>query len=226
MTPKLKVTFVFMLSIFSFLCFLCIASLFSGQLVKQFDSTIIAFIQGMEAPWLTVIMKIFTFIGSTKTVVILSLGLIVFLYKVLHHRLELTLLVMILAGTAIFNQILKSIFTRERPSLHRLITETGYSFPSGHSMEAFALYATIAFLLWRHMATRRGRTTLVVFSVCMIVLIGISRIYLGVHYPSDVIGAYFASGFWFAIMVWLFQWYKEFRYSNKKVKERTSNSTK
>ncbi|MFD0696925.1 phosphatase PAP2 family protein [Paenibacillus sp. GCM10027628] len=223
MTPKLKVTFVFVLSILSFLCFIFVASLFKGPWVAKLDSSIISSIQGSEAPWLTAVMKCFTFIGSTPIVILLSIVAMVFLYKVLHHRLELTFFVSIIAGTAIFNQVLKLIFQRQRPSLHRLIEETGYSFPSGHSMEAFALYASLAFLLWRHISTRRGRTAVVIFSVAMILLIGISRIYLGVHYPSDVVGAYFASGFWFALSVWIFQWYKEYRNYKKKVQNKTSN---
>ncbi|MGQ7887550.1 phosphatase PAP2 family protein [Paenibacillus sp. WC2504] len=58
---------------------------------------------------------------------------------------------------------------------------------------------------------KRGRTTVILISILMILMIGISRIYLGVHYPSDVVGAYFASGFWFAFSVWIFQWYMENR---------------
>jgi undecaprenyl-diphosphatase len=218
MTPKLKVTFVFMISILSFLCFIFIASLFKGQMITHFDSSVIAFIQGMETPWLTVLMKFFTFIGSTNIVIILTLCAMIFLYMVLRHRLELTFFLVMIAGTAIFNQVLKLIYHRERPSLHRLIQETGFSFPSGHSMEAFAFYASLAFLLWRHIPTRRGRTLVVVCSIGMILLIGISRIYLGVHYPSDVVGAYFASGFFFALIVWIFQWYKEYRYHQKNLK--------
>ncbi|NEW06672.1 phosphatase PAP2 family protein [Paenibacillus sp. SYP-B3998] len=211
MSPKLKVTFVFIISIFSFLIFLFIASLYSGPFIKQLDASLIAFVQGMEAPWLTVIMKSITFIGSTATVIIVALISMLFLYKILHHRLEITFYLVVIAGTAIFNQVLKLIFHRERPSLHRLIAESGFSFPSGHSMEAFALYASLAFLLWRHLSTRRARTLVIVICIGMIGLIGLSRIYLGVHYPSDVLGAYFASGFWFTLSVWIFQWYKEYR---------------
>ncbi|WNR43105.1 phosphatase PAP2 family protein [Paenibacillus roseipurpureus] len=154
-------------------------------------------------------MKCFTFIGSTPVVIVITLCCLFLFFKYLHHRLELVLFAALVAGTAILNQLLKISFHRDRPSLHRLIQETGYSFPSGHSMEAFALYAALAFLLWRHVPTRSGRTAVILTSISMILMIGISRIYLGVHYPSDIVGAYFASGFWFTFSVWIFQWYME-----------------
>jgi undecaprenyl-diphosphatase len=212
MNSKLKVTIFLILSIISVLCFTVMASLLKGQWIAQFDSRVISAIQGMERPWLTSVMKCFTFIGSTPVVIVITLGCLFLFFKLLHHRMELILFVILIASTAGLNQLLKMIFHRDRPSLHRLIEETGYSFPSGHSMEAFALYAALAFLLWRHVSTKRGRTAVVLISIVMILMIGISRIYLGVHYPSDVVGAYFASGFWFTFSVWIFQWYMENRF--------------
>lgn len=209
MNSKLKVTIFLILSILSVLCFILIASLLKGQWIAHFDNSMISLVQGTERPWLTSLMKCFTFIGSTPVVIIISILCLFLFFKFLHHRMELILFLVLIAGTAILNQLLKIIFHRERPSLHRLIQESGYSFPSGHSMEAFALYAAIAFLLWRHVPTKRGRTAVILISMIMILMIGISRIYLGVHFPSDVVGAYLASGFWFTFSVWIFQWYME-----------------
>ncbi|SDN72902.1 undecaprenyl-diphosphatase [Paenibacillus sp. yr247] len=222
MIPKLKITFVLILSILALLCFSVIASIIQGKWIAQFDQALISVIQGLESPELTVFMKVFTFIGSGTMVVILSLSFILFIYFVLHHRLELIFFIVVIAGTGLFNYLLKLYFARQRPDLHRLIQETSYSFPSGHSMEAFALYTSLAFLLWRHLSTRTGRSIIIMLCIGMILLIGISRIYLGVHYPSDVIGGYLASGIWFTLAVWLFQWYKEYLDYNKKAKRITS----
>lgn len=211
MQSKLKVTIFLVLSILSVLCFIVVASLIKGRWIAQFDSSVISAIQGMERPWLTSVMKCFTFIGSTPVVVVISICCLFFFFKFLNHRLELVLFLVLVAGSAVLNVLLKMIFQRERPTLHRLIQETGYSFPSGHSMAAFALYAALSFLLWRHVPTKRGRTIVILISILMILMIGISRIYLGVHYPSDVVGAYLASGFWFTFSVWIFQWYMENR---------------
>lgn len=216
MIPKLKITFVLILCILSLICFSLVATLFQGQQIAQFDHHMITLIQRMESSELTLLMKVFTSIGSTQIVVTLSLSAILFLYFVLHHRYELIFFISMVAGTAIINHILKLYFVRQRPDLHRLIQETGYSFPSGHSMEAFALYASLAFLLWRHLSTRIGRSIIIILCVVMIILIGMSRIYLGVHYPSDVIGGYLASGVYFTLGVWLFHWHKEYRTYNKR----------
>ncbi|OCT12276.1 phosphoesterase PA-phosphatase [Paenibacillus pectinilyticus] len=213
---KLKVTLFLILSIVSLVCFAVIAALLKGQQIARFDRSVIASVQGMERPWLTTVMKIFTFIGSTQVVIVITLICLFLFYRYLHHRMELILFIILVAGTGILNQVLKLIFQRERPSLHRLIEQAGYSFPSGHSMEAFAMYAALTFLLWRHISTQKGRTAVIIGSILMILCIGISRIYLGVHYPSDVVAAYFASGFWFTICVWWFQWYMEQRYNKRK----------
>ncbi|MNP70769.1 Phosphatidylglycerophosphatase B [compost metagenome] len=90
-----------------------------------------------------------------------------------------------------------------------MIDVNGFSFPSGHSMAAFSLYGVMAFLLWRHTLTSIGRGVLIAFSVAMILMIGISRIYLGVHYPSDVLGGFLASGCWLSISIWFYQRYME-----------------
>ncbi|MEH7018011.1 MULTISPECIES: phosphatase PAP2 family protein [Bacillus] len=146
-------------------------------------------------------MKFFTFIGSGLPVVFLTLAIILFLYKVLHHRRELILFVWVVIGSALLNWILKMIFHRARPTIHRIVDANGFSFPSGHSMAAFSLYGIVTFLLWRHVKSSFGRVILILISATMILAIGVSRIYLGVHYPSDVLGGYLASGTWLAASI-------------------------
>ncbi|MCM3766885.1 phosphatase PAP2 family protein [Neobacillus niacini] len=209
MNLKYQLTRAFFVSLISLTAFASMAALVSADKVVRFDKAIIATVQGLESPWLTSVMELFTWIGSTKVVVVICLLIIFFLYNVLHHRSELMLLIAVVTGTPILNHYLKAFFHRARPDFHRLIEIGGYSFPSGHAMNAFSVYAILAFLLWRHIPTRLGRSVLILFSGFMIVMIGVSRIYLGVHYPSDIIGGYFASGFWLTAAIWFFQWYKE-----------------
>ena len=93
----------------------------------------------------------------------------------------------------ILNQIIKFIMQRPRPTEFRIIEETGYSFPSGHSMVSLAFYGYLIYLIYKYVKNRY----LKIFSICgmslLIVMIGISRIYLGVHYTSDVIGGFLIS---------------------------------
>jgi undecaprenyl-diphosphatase len=181
----------------------------SAHHIVRFDNAIISFITSFESPTLTSIMKFFTFIGSSKPIIVLSIVILIFLYKVLKHRSELILFIAVILGANILYASLKQIFHRARPDLHRLFEIGGYSFPSGHATIAFSLYGVLAFLLWRHITTGLGRTILILISILMILMIGISRIYLGVHYPSDILAGYFISGFWLTMAIWFFQRYKE-----------------
>ncbi|MFB7637922.1 phosphatase PAP2 family protein [Peribacillus butanolivorans] len=209
MKLKFQLSIAFVLSVIFLIGFSIMAFTISAYEFLNFDKTVISFVQGLESPFLTTIMKGFTFIGSSISIIILSLLVLFYLYKVLKHRLELVLFSAVMVGSALLNLILKLFFQRARPDLHRLIEIGGYSFPSGHAMNAFTLYGILTFLLWRHISTMWGRTLLILFSVMMILTIGISRIYLGVHYPSDIIGGYLASGCWLAISIWVFQKHKE-----------------
>ncbi|MEH7084994.1 phosphatase PAP2 family protein [Neobacillus drentensis] len=220
MKLKTYLLIAFSLSVVSIIGFSLISLLISDQKIIHFDRTIINSVQGMETPLLTYVMKFFTFIGSAPFVIVLSLFLLFFLYKVLHHRLELILFVTAIVGSAILNGILKNFFQRVRPEFHRLIEIEGYSFPSGHAMNAFTVYVIISFLLWRHITSGLGRGILIIVSMVMILAIGISRIYLGVHYPSDIIGGYFASGFWLTSAIFFFQYYQEKRYNKKQRREK------
>ncbi|WP_462410855.1 phosphatase PAP2 family protein [Neobacillus sp. Marseille-QA0830] len=209
MSLKYHLVIAFMISLVCVGGFLFTASLISDHHIIKFDSIVIAAIQGLESPWVTKVMKWFTFVGSFPVITVISVVVIFFGYKVLHHRQEIILFIFAIIGSTVINHILKQVYHRVRPDIHRLINISGYSYPSGHAMNAFTVYVILTFLLWRHIPSRWGRTLLIVFSTVMILAIGISRIYLGVHYPSDIIGGYLASGCWLTVAIWFFQYYKE-----------------
>ncbi len=208
----------FLISFVSLLCFTTMALLVSKHTIINFDRIIIYYVQGLESPWLTNTMKVFSFIGGTIPVVVISLLSIIILFKVFKHRSELVLFIAVILGAYILFETLKQLFHRARPDLHRLAEASNYSFPSGHATMAFALYGVLTFLLWRHISTHLGRTVLIIFSIFMIGLIGISRIYLGVHYPSDIIAGYFISAFWLTSAIGFYQRYKERKYQQKQAK--------
>ena len=93
----------------------------------------------------------------------------------------------------ILNQSLKNILQRPRPNEFRIIEETGYSFPSGHSMVSIAFYGYLIYLIYRYVKNKYVKWTLIVLLSILICTIGISRIYLGVHYTSDVLGGFLIS---------------------------------
>ena len=93
----------------------------------------------------------------------------------------------------ILNQLLKKILQRPRPNEFRIIEETGYSFPSGHSMVSMAFYGYLIYLIYIYVKNKYLKWTLIVLLSILICTIGISRIYLGVHYTSDVLGGFLIS---------------------------------
>ncbi|WP_445671239.1 phosphatase PAP2 family protein [Paenibacillus sp. FSL K6-2862] len=198
-----------LLAALSLTVFALIALSISDNQIHRFDDNLIGWIQGMEAPGMTKWMQVFTWIGSGLPVIIITIISMVVLYLFLGHRRELLFLAAVIAGSALLNTLLKLAFQRARPTIHRIIEASGYSFPSGHSMAAFSLYGGLAFLIWKHIPTAIGRVLMIIVSAAFILTIGMSRIYLGVHYPSDVAGGYFLSGSWLAICIWFYQRYVE-----------------
>ena len=98
-----------------------------------------------------------------------------------------------LGVSTILNQLLKHIFQRPRPTEYRIINETGYSFPSGHSMVSMAFYGFLIYLIYKNVKNKYLKWGLIVLLSLLILLIGLSRIYLGVHYTSDVIAGFLVS---------------------------------
>ena len=88
---------------------------------------------------------------------------------------------------ASLNIILKNVFVRQRPNELRLIEETGYSFPSGHAMASTAVYGLLLYIVFREVKNKKIRNIACILQAILIFIIDMSRIYVGVHYASDVI---------------------------------------
>ncbi|WP_235427280.1 phosphatase PAP2 family protein [Cohnella kolymensis] len=192
----------------AFICaigFAVIAVLIGENNIDWFDSAGISMIRGMESPGLTGVMKFFTFIGAGHPVSIITVFIGCALYFPLKYRWELVFFVGVVSGSALLNVVLKLLFHRARPTLNRIVEANGFSYPSGHSMAAFTLYGVLCYLLWKNIKNVIGRVALIAAASIIILTIGISRIYLGVHYPSDVIGGYLASCAWLAACIGFFE---------------------
>ncbi|WP_270170853.1 phosphatase PAP2 family protein [Paenibacillus sp. SYP-B4298] len=196
-----------LLSLLCAVAFGWLAYMVGRDAIHSFDLAIIHVIQGWEKPELTRFMEALAVIGSTRPVMLISVTAMLLLGLLLRHRKELILFVFAAGGSALLNVALKNAFVRERPTIYRIVEESGYSFPSGHAMAAFSLYGILAYLLWKHIPAKWGRVLLLAVTTLIICTMGISRIYLGVHYPSDIIGGILASGFWLAVCIGIYTHY-------------------
>lgn len=135
------------------------------------------------------IVKFITNLGSATFIVLLSILLL------LTIKNKLTGLIIFLnsAICGILNQVLKIIVQRPRPVGYRLIDEKGYSFPSGHSMVSAAFYGFIIYLVYKNIKNKYIKYSIITILILLILCIGISRVYLGVHYASDVIAGFLIS---------------------------------
>lgn len=119
------------------------------------------------------------------------LGVILLIYR--KQRRSAIILMMGVVGSAVMNLILKAFFQRDRPELwERLVTENSTSFPSGHAMASASLAVCVMVILW----PTKWRYLAIISGVIYMVVIGFTRLYLGVHYPSDIIAGWLIASFW------------------------------
>lgn len=160
-----------------------------NTLLRHFDKAIIHFIQTPITSVKTTLFKGLTFLANPSTVICITVIVILFLLMK-HRRLEavwLAINTVFIAG--IGNFLLKLVFMRPRPS-HHMVQAVGYSFPSGHADGSILLYGTLLLLMLTVMKKKHQKIVLSLVVAVLIIGIGCSRIYLGVHYPSDIIGGW------------------------------------
>ena len=144
------------------------------------------FVKDLRNDNITLIMKLITFLGSGIALIAIVL-LMAFFYKNRRETLE----VAINLGTIyLLNAIVKLIVQRPRPVGYNLVTETSFSFPSAHSMVSTAFYGFIIYLIYKNIKDKRKKYLSISLLFILIILICISRIYLGVHYLSDTVGGF------------------------------------
>ncbi len=153
-----------------------------------FDNAVRYRVYSMRSDKLTVFWRLITHSGDRYVVIIL--GIILLLIKSLREKYGVKFAIAALSSTALY-QIMKYIFQRPRPDLAlRLIEQGGYSFPSGHSMNCLVSYGILIYLLLRYCENRRLAKLLSFGLGLLTILIGFSRVYVGVHYPTDIIGGW------------------------------------
>lgn len=149
----------------------------------------------IRAAWLTPIMQSISDLAHPVVLVVMLLVIEVFAPG---RRPGLCAAVNLVLAT-LLNLLLKTLIQRPRPEGYRLVAESGFSFPSGHSMVAMAFYGLLIWMVWRYEKDSLVRRLGVIGFGLVIVLVGLSRIYLGVHYASDVLAGFCAAIAWLGV---------------------------
>lgn len=168
--------------------FLVISILVITNNISWFDDSIYNFIFSFRNNELDIILKTLTRLGDTLTITIIVIILLLILKR--KDRVILASTTILTVG---INQIIKHILKRPRPDHLRLIKQGGYSYPSGHSMIAICVYGLMIYFINKKIKNKTIKIALSSVLTLLILIIGISRIYVGVHYPSDVLGGYLLS---------------------------------
>lgn len=185
------------LSISFLLAFVKLAEEVLSNELLVFDQVVTGYINLLNGSIMTQVMQGITVMGSAVTLILLALITICYFGRFLNHDFVMNMIIVALAGSWLANEFLKWVFQRSRPpELMRLIDATGYSFPSGHAMVSFAFYGLLIYLLWFNLGSGKLKYFWAVFLSVLVLAIGMSRIYLGVHYPSDVVAGFAAGGVW------------------------------
>lgn len=186
---------ILLLSIVLMIPFLiiCMMGLFDSYLLQSFDTKIGSLFYNRGSDLLTKIVIAFTTIGNPITVAILVVivaGLVLVLKR--DWKSTVWYILTVALGAGVLNSLAKTIFQRVRPELSHLIEQDGHSFPSGHVMGSVIYFGALAYLIYYFHQNKSPqiKQSLIGLTVIFVILMGISRLYLGVHYPSDIIGGY------------------------------------
>lgn len=175
-----------------------------GETIEAFDDTVTEFVTSFRTPGLNQFFQFVTDLGDVYAYIIATtVAALFFLFKLRNKKFILQLLgVLILSALA--NMALKEAFNRARPTIEHMVVVETLSYPSGHAMSAMAFYGFLVYLVFRIKMNKGLRFFLALLFSVLILLIGLSRIYLGVHFPSDVVGGFAAGLIWVAFCVVLF----------------------
>lgn len=184
---------VFLVCVATFLALL--GEVLEGELMRLDRVAYLLFVVRLRAPWLTPVMEGFSALATPVALVVLLLVVAAFAPGRAPGWCCAANLVLVVG----LNQLLKFLVQRPRPTGFRLAEAAGFSFPSGHSMVAMAFFGLLAWLVWRYERDRRMRAVLVAAFGLVTVMVGVSRVYLGVHYASDVIAGFCLSLAWLAL---------------------------
>ena len=169
----------------------------------RIDEKVFEVIGRYVSPANTQFMKQVTFLGTHYFLIPANILIASYFFFIARHRWYSIKVIAIALSSTVLMLLLKYIFSRERPLVPLLEPALGYSFPSGHSLMGFAFYGLMIHIAYHYMTNRYVKWALIFLFAFLILFIGISRIYLRVHYPTDVLAGFSVGTVWLMLSLWL-----------------------
>lgn len=166
---------------------------------QHFDQVIRVWVHGFASPGMTRVMNAISLLGYNVLIAELVIALALFAW--LRWRRAAVWLAIAMTGSLVLDLTLKYIYHRTRPTAYFGTAPHSYSFPSGHAMSSFCFYGVMAGLLSARTKPLAWKILIWVAAALLVIAIGLSRIYLGVHYPSDVLAGYLAAAVWVGTVI-------------------------
>jgi undecaprenyl-diphosphatase len=213
--------------VFAVILFVVLAVLARTVAYFTFDVTITHAIQRFNAGWFSTLMVILTWIGFPPQTYVVSLLVLLVLYASGLRWETLVSFVSLILSSALGLGI-KSLIDRPRPAtdlVHVIAQLRDYSFPSGHVLYFTTFFGFLIFLIFKLLKPSWVRTLLLLIFGSMVALIGVSRIYLGQHWASDVLGAYLLGSVWLILSILVYRWGKPRFFVNQPVAQEKPDAT-
>lgn len=212
---SVELLIVLVLFIFAFILF----SLLAYSVLKlghdQFDFVVFEKVSSLESDGTTRFMQFITFLGNHKFLIPANLLLIAYFLFIKKRKWYSIKVPVIAIGGVLLMFVLKNLFNRPRPLIPLLEPVKGLSFPSGHALMSMCFYGLLIFIVWENVKDRKIKWGLTCGLLLLILLIGFSRIYLRVHYFSDVLAGFAAGIIWLSISIYTMRRLEKF--SRKKL---------
>jgi undecaprenyl-diphosphatase len=192
---------ILIISLLFLICFLLVAS-FRGSFYKE-NLSVNLWSTSVNTGFFTPAAQTISVVFDTTALAVISLVVAIFLF-VLHHRRYSLLLLGAMAGDALLVALFKTMIISPRP-LNEIIVETGYSFPSGHTTSSVVFVGVLTYFAWKQWDSTKIKALTAGLYVSITAVVGFDRIYLNVHWFSDIVGAFFLGAFWLTFCILLFK---------------------
>ena len=208
----LSIEIIIVVAVFSaaLYAFISIAQMIFKEKKETFDMHAFRFLAKHVSDINTDVMQVFTFLGTHTFLIPANLVLIAWFLFIKKHRWYSINVPAVAISSLLLMFFLKTIFHRDRPLTPLLQAAQGYSFPSGHATMSITFYGLIIYLVWQNEKNNLQKWLLTILLVLLILSIGISRVYLRVHYASDVLAGFCVGVMWLLFSLWILrkiEWY-------------------